>query len=606
MNIAPLDVVSTVFEYIEEPEEFCDALNVMQLELKQLKKKFSLKLTDDNIHLLKHLQDLHSIDLSCCKSLKYGCVFLSKIKHIDLTDCRSIDDDCLKYLSEAISIDLSSCNLITSEGIKYLKNVEKLNLYGCKRIFPNTFEHFKNLKSISLDCTRFPSHHMNDFKYLENVEEICLSDAFRVKNPIFTHLKNLKILDFDECDSIGYDGFKYIPNIHTLKLRDGINIEDGDLKDFNNLIHVQLNDCGISDKFGQKLINCHTIHLCYCHSITDDILKYFHSVIDLELRNVPITDKGIQNLLENKKNWIFKNLNLSSLLITDESIKYFKNVDHIEVLSLNNLTGQNFDCLPSNIDEAYLHCDLYNLDLKYFKNTKRISMNRCPYINDDGLSYLIDAEYLNIDGTKNINGSFMQNLRKCQELYLQNCHIKRKYLQYFDNIKILTLIKCEIYQDEYQFADEEHKDCIGFRHLKNLKKISLRDCYIYDDFLEEIGTVPNIKIIIDETPFTSLNALKYLRSVKKLSISFNNQICDHHIICLDNVSNLNIAYCEDITDKAVSCFTNVRTLNISGCPKITYDGIKKLKNLERICIDKKNFSEKDIQEMENKGICVFE
>ena len=71
---------------------------------------------------LKHLTEIHTLDLKYCKQITdKGLVYLKGIHTLKLSGCKQITDKGLEYLKGIHTLNVFGCKQITDKGLQYLK-----------------------------------------------------------------------------------------------------------------------------------------------------------------------------------------------------------------------------------------------------------------------------------------------------------------------------------------------------------------------------------------------------------------------------------------------------------------------------------------------------
>lgn len=158
-------------------------------------------------HLPKSLKYLNLHD-----SLNYNgqLEFISRLqnlKHLDLSDCRELNDAGLEYLSALMNLkglDLHWSGSFTHRGLQYLpKKIEILNLGACTNIGDEGLKHLSqltHLTSLNLYGCNITDAGLKTLP--SSLKEVNLFDCYNitVKGIVELKQKNVRVFDRDSMD----------------------------------------------------------------------------------------------------------------------------------------------------------------------------------------------------------------------------------------------------------------------------------------------------------------------------------------------------------------------------------------------------------------------
>ena len=105
-------------------------------------------ITDSRVYFFKNC---HTVNLSGCRQITYESMkYLANCHTLNLSDCIQLTDHCIIFLIRCKKLNLQGCYQITDESVKLLVNCEVLNLIGCKLITRNIIDFLVNCHQLSL------------------------------------------------------------------------------------------------------------------------------------------------------------------------------------------------------------------------------------------------------------------------------------------------------------------------------------------------------------------------------------------------------------------------------------------------------------------------
>lgn len=237
-------------------------------------------------------------------------------------------------------------------------------------------------------------------------------------------------------------------------------------------------------------------------------------------------------------------LDLGFSKITDKGLAYLKNPEAIEVLNLQGTAVSD-----AGMKHLSLYFNLVSLNLNYAEITgegfENVKLDKLKYISLEQST--IQSEYL-------------------------------KYLQKFDNLEVVILIKTDI------------PDISGLRGLKKLRFINLASSSITDEGLKDVAQMEGLEEISLLNTYISDEGIKHLIGSKSLKalILGNTDISDATVEGLSTMPSLTFLSLSgtEITDKAIEYLTkfpNLKCINLRGASIST----ESLKDLKQRCPDLK-------------------
>ena len=118
------------FKYYNDTEFY----NYINSKMMNPNKQLCISIIQKSITSVKHLGNVHTLDLHFCCSNIIDVNCLGNVKFLNLSGCSKIIDENIVNLGNVYDLNLSGCNYITDEGIRHLGNVYKLDLSWCSNI----------------------------------------------------------------------------------------------------------------------------------------------------------------------------------------------------------------------------------------------------------------------------------------------------------------------------------------------------------------------------------------------------------------------------------------------------------------------------------------
>jgi Leucine-rich repeat (LRR) protein len=326
-----LNELDLSFNKIREIEPFSFACFQLLDELDLSSHMLTNLSTPDLFYRLKTLDVLKLNNNSLRQIYKNTFIHLSTLYELDLTfnELQWIDENAFQGLQNLLLLHLSGNRLkmLASNMLRSRWELERLSINHNKLtgIDPNSFTGLeKHLKNIEM--------HSNRLQFL--------------KNYFFTNLSNLQFIDLsdNQISSIQRDTFKDLTKLDTLNLSDNsiARIDSHIFKNTPNLVYLILSfNVLVELKQG-----------CFKH------LKTL-TVLDLGFNN--LVKINVKQLFSNDSDISLEDLNLENNLINELDMDWFRGVDRLADLNLNNnkfntkivqKTKNNFNVLP---DLEYLY-----------------------------------------------------------------------------------------------------------------------------------------------------------------------------------------------------------------------------------------------------------
>ncbi|KAL9650848.1 hypothetical protein ABK040_001898 [Willaertia magna] len=386
----------------------------------------------------------------------------TQLKVLDIK-LTKISDNELKGLTNLEKLKLENCNKVYGKCFLNLKQLKTLKLTNMYNIKDESLVELKNLNKLTVyQCTLLTGDFL---KHLQQLTELNIkNERFNIEN--LNSLINLKVLflQINKKHFINYNFLHNLTNLETLSISPSKEMKDDDLMNLKNLKTLELlNECNVTGSCFINLNNLESFLVCF---------------------------NGLKNLNEENLKYLTKltNLDLSNTKISGEYLKY-----------LINLKMLSFVPNKETFKEEYLQ----NLS----NNLESLCLNK-PYIKS------------------NFSGIYLNQLINLKELDISNTNIEDKYLINLNNLKSLTLNKCEKFTGEcflnlinltelniYKINISE----IYLNNLINLKILNFSDCnkIIFGKFLLNMNNLQQLTLYHDY----SINTCKQINEFK----SFINQ-----------------------------------------------------------------------------------
>ncbi|QSX05939.1 leucine-rich repeat domain-containing protein [Sedimentibacter sp. zth1] len=251
------------------------------------------------------------------------------------------------------------------------------------------------------------------------------------------------------------------------------------------------------------------------------------------------------------------------------SIKDIENFRNLKILEISNQRINNIEkCKNSaNISELNLFSnDINSLNnIEYFDNLLKLDLS-CNYLdNIEHLKSLKNLKYLSLSCI----GKKTDGVKACEYSVMDFATIKELH-----SLESLGMGALNI------------KDINLLSSCKNLKKLTLNDCNVTDDFINEITDLRNIEELSifgvanssNSFGIVDLSNLSHLKNLKKLCIGKNHV----NIGKLSSLEELTTFY-KEFLNEDLSGLVNLRTLDVSFSEDLeSIDFIKEVTNLEKI------------------------
>ena len=409
----------------------------------------------EDISGLENFEYLNVLDLSN-NSIENINVLgkLNRLKELYLNNSNITDITVIQNLTELNKIELSNNNIINIDGIVNLNNLRYIDLS------------YNNIKDIS---------GLNDFEY----EELKLSG--NSINIFSTRTYNANKMYFDNCDLDDNDVAQICNNSGSLTY---LSLKNNNITDLNNISCEYDTERFILDLSGNKNIDLDTIiavnnlpHLCLNNCNISDISKIknnFNGAV-LELGYNPIEDINS-----------FKDMdNLYNLDISYTNVKFLPFISNLRILNISGL--KKIDGLSNFSDLLELKmndCNLSNQDLKEIieSNTNLETL----YANSNNITNLNDIQIRNIDNLHLSNNkitdiSGLQIESYIKMLDLSNNLIDNSVIEYLKNFQYSDMASINLSYNNIENFDElfNEKNAVS-RYWPNVN-IILENTYINKD-----------------------------------------------------------------------------------------------------------------------------
>ncbi|KAL9645772.1 hypothetical protein ABK040_003504 [Willaertia magna] len=389
----------------------------------------TLKFTSNDIindSQLCHLDNLTKLNIDDNFDISGDCFkYLKQLSSLNISRCENITDDCLVHLNNLISLNVLYCYKINGSSLQNLKQLQKLTVSitenNYKTFMPN-LTNLVNLKYLKID---FDIYQTTDSSFLQNsikLETLKLKSyyEFKLNETDLINLINLKCLHINmrknKEKSIDESCFKFLTKLE--KLTTTLAFENKYYKYLTNLRKL-------------KLKNVDELHL-------NNEFTSLQKLYKLSLKKVPtlrisenltnlsslqILDISFCNIIGDLHNMPnLKELNLLSKDISDNQLKYLKNLQTLAIEGNENTT-LNGECF---------------LNLTKLRN---LTINNCVKIEFENLSnlklYQFTASY-----TKITDKDFENlNLESIRSLDISDCDnlISGKFLLKMKNLYSLSI-----------------------------------------------------------------------------------------------------------------------------------------------------------------------
>ena len=401
---------------------------------------------------------------------------LNNVETIYISGVVNLKDiiDNIKGYNKLQKLSIYSAQLEDIEGLRDLRNVTTLNSLNLgvnkiKNIEPLVV--FKNLTELDLRSNLItdisPLKELTKLKTLNltnnNIKDITPLEAN--KELIHLSLKgNLQI----EGDRSKYseEGIKALDEIGKILERNGtIYLDSKQLGLFNNYKNINLSSQNLTDL---------------------EILNGFNQLenLNLSFNKLTLEDIKSQEILSNMRN--LKYLYLENNLLTD--ISAINNLRNLKILYI----GGNDNIDLSQIEDIISNLDNLRLSTESLKTIKNCSSEKITKLNISNSSFV--TELPELSQFKNLESLYMTSL------------IRVTNFSTVSNLSSLINLSLS--------ANNLHNKLIDFSKLTNLKNLSLSNCSLWSEDLENLKALKNNtnlvinlsnNAIIDATALLELN-----------------------------------------------------------------------------------------------------
>ena len=324
----------------------------------------------------------------------------------------NISDVFLSY-SFNIYFLITQYSQITDIGLSYLKSSKEINISGCTKITNEGLYYLKNIKSIVIsNCRQITDEGISNFKNLISID---LTNCIEITDKTLFYLKNIKQIILNGCNKITDNGLEYIQNAQKVSIKNCDNITDK----------------------GVSFLKAITIFFDNCIKITNNGLYFLPNIKEISLVNCNITDEGIKYL----KNIDYLNIS-NCIQITDKGLSYLENVKKIKLSNCKKITKIGIQKL-----QKLKYLIFHNYDLQYFEifsSLKSLDLKYCSTIRDIHFVYFKNIEIIGLSCCQYITGEGFINLNKVKQLDISECSlINESHIFYLTNITLLNISKCK-------------------------------------------------------------------------------------------------------------------------------------------------------------------
>lgn len=387
----------------------------------------------------------------------------TNIKHLDLSNCQRITDDCLLHvakLKKLESLDLSWSFNVSSEKVfklaQQLPKLSKLTIANSRTFSAKNIETLENIKHLDIhrDSGKYDDQSLEQIGKLTKLTHLNLNQSRHYRANIITgagikHLENLRNLE-----TLGIYGlFKIKDNEYTQLFKKLSKLKELEMG-FNWLFkgdslvlpaHLRKLDMKESWNVSEEPLikmkgksSLRELNIFQCFKFTDNAIASLKNLKQLKKLNMggnrELSDKSLEYI---KNNTGLNYLNICDNEFTDNGIKHLKSLTALEELNLfhnKNLKGPGLSALKS------------------MKKLKTLNLANCYNLTDSAMDHI-------------------KNLSQLESLYLNRCTLLSdktlSQLSGLTSLRELTLEGCEGMTD---------KGVLTLRSLKNLEYLDLSQC----------------------------------------------------------------------------------------------------------------------------------
>lgn len=533
---------------------------------------------DGMLQELSTCTTLDTLDISGCiaitaQGLTPVLVNLTRLKHVNLWNCMSLDSSSLSCFSQRgqveglVELSLRGCHGI-DDGvfvhIARLENLESLDLRSCELITGATMgvlwsertnRKLYKLQSLNMKCC-FGLTDLRGIGRIQSLENLNLGECWQLTSDALHHLRpleNIRRLDISGCRNISNPLYSGIPGLA-------------------NMAHMEVLNLSNCERLGayslSSLVSLHALQvldISGCSHIPPSDMKYLW---------------GLKKL---------KRLNASHCTWSGcSALRYVAPVDSIEELILSacsNLVGTSLVPLRKLKNLKHLVFDgcssipLFDRGLCAIASSlpllTHLSMQNCITIGDNGLASLGQLENLRVVNFSDCYGITGEGFR---------------FWKHMPHLHTVILQGCTSMLDH------------GMFHLvsnnRNVREINLKQCRrITDKSIAYIASyLPRINVLAFQASMgvtdqgVRMIAREMRNSLTHLTIQFCWQFGDESAIELSRMpwlKYLDLLYSWKITDAAIDALAQSPSLvhiNIFGCHRVSQAAKEKIASkLSHMC-----------------------
>ncbi|KAL9642947.1 hypothetical protein ABK040_010640 [Willaertia magna] len=178
-------------------------LNAISTNFKENNLKYlqnSLQYLNVNLHdnmtgeFFPFLTNLITLQFTCKIKDDY-LQTLQNLQSLNLSDCKEITGDCLKYLFNLTELNLTK-TIVKDEHLKNLKELKILNLNNCKNIKGYCFNNLNKLEELHLNKNdQIKDEHLN---HLILMKKLFIENCKLIEGKVIKNFKNLQELQFND------------------------------------------------------------------------------------------------------------------------------------------------------------------------------------------------------------------------------------------------------------------------------------------------------------------------------------------------------------------------------------------------------------------------
>jgi Leucine-rich repeat (LRR) protein len=175
----------------------------------------------------------------------------------------------------------------------------------------------------------------------------------------------------------------------------------------------------------------------------------------------------------------------------------------------------------------------------------------------------------------------LYSLSKRVKFYIENenpmCAKNVLFLMYkFPKKYLKFVITCKV---KFKLRDKHLQYFIGVHSLYIFNHYSE---HITDEGLKYLKGIKNL--ILSNNQNITDKGLKYLKGIKSLNLLYNKHITDEGLKYLKGIKNLILSNNQNITDKGLKHLIGIESLNLSRNENITDEGLKYLRGIRKLIL----------------------